>query len=179
MPKKISYSVPLTGRGTENAALPRHLRAINADRGGRQLDGLDRSHTHRISHGRFLPLLLRTQQPLKRAQLTGGIDKLLNLGSVRAQLPRSELPRPREKISQRSCHVALIPADRADQTARQRNTLLEDVEIVTTKNHEIVTITARNPNLALVNVRQNLFGLSQKVGERRSPHTQTLHQINI
>ena len=50
---------------------------------------------------------------------------------------------------------------------------------MTAQDHEIVTITARNTDLALVNVSQNLLGLSQKVGESRGTHTHMLHQINI
>jgi hypothetical protein len=44
--------------GNRNAALYRHLRVIDADRSGRRLEGLDRSHTHRLSHGCFPPLAL-------------------------------------------------------------------------------------------------------------------------
>ncbi len=50
---------------------------------------------------------------------------------------------------------------------------------MTAKDHEIITITARDSDLALVNVSKNLLGLSQKVGKSRGTHTQTLHQINI
>lgn len=116
------------------APLARHLRAIDADRGGGQLYGLDSSHAHRVGQGRFLPLLLCTQEPLERAKLAGGIEKLFNFGGVRVQLPRVELSRPGEKISQRGRHIALVPAGRAEQAGRECDTVLEEVEIMTAQD---------------------------------------------
>ena len=85
---------------------------------------------------------------------------MFDFGSVLAELSRVELSRPSEEISERGRDVALVPTDRADHATRKRNTALKDVEIMTAQDHEIVTFAARNTDLPLVDVGQNLLGLS-------------------
>jgi hypothetical protein len=162
-----------------SATLARHLRASDPDDRSRQHDGLNGSHAHRVGQSRFLPFLLCTQQPRERTKLAGSIKKLFNFGRVRAQLPRGELSRPSKKLSQRPRDVALVPADRAKQPARQCHPVLEDVKIMPTQDHKVITITTGYADLTLINVGQDLLGLSQKISKSRGTHTQTLHQINI
>ena len=143
-----------------DTSLPCHLRTINADRDGGECNGIRGSHAHRVGQGRLLPLLLRAQQALKRSEFARCIEELFDLGGVLAELSRVELSRPGEEISERDRDVALVPTDRADQATRKRNTALKDVEIMTAQDHEIVTFAARNTDLPLVDVGQNLLGLS-------------------
>ncbi|XUK64680.1 hypothetical protein ABMA10_22155 [Plantibacter sp. RU18] len=66
-----------------------------------------------------------------------------------------------------------------EQATGQANTLFLNVVIVPPKDDQVVAISPRDANLALIDVLEHLSGLPEQFRERCSTHMAIVHQINI